>query len=335
MGMGFEVVIPWGFWAFIIILPMPLAYALALCGLSLQNLFPQHPLLIKLSGFLTGLLLLFIYRFDSPILLVFWSLSIGYLFVHLIKSRFTTANSIITAFICIGFGFCFISNLNYFALLKAIDRLQDISLYQLDLTIYSRLFGKTINYSGIFALTNSMLLYNIFQNAYSILFFTTFLIFFTVDFIKDSIPNFLLSLLACYLIGIIIFLLYPTVGPFIMYPESFRVEYKSTLTYKTMQTILSGYYAIKKQASSFSGIGYFVSFPSLHVAVALILQYFIRNSLFHFWMLLPISLAVILSTVYLGFHYIIDIPAGVILAFTVVYMVCRLMPTDGGFPPSA
>jgi membrane-associated phospholipid phosphatase len=329
LGMGFTVDIPWRFLAFICILPMPLAYSLAIGGLTLQKQVSRRPWLLRLSGILAGLFLVTIHRFDSLILLVMWSFSVAFLIVHLMKSKFATAESIFAAFVSIGIGFCGISNLNYIALPQVIERLQDASLYRLDLAIYGLLFGGTINYSGIFPLTKSEILFDFFQNAYCMLFFGAFLVFFTIVYIKDSISHFLFSLLGCYSIGLIIFLFYPTVGPFICYPESLSAEYQYTLTYKAMQTMAQGYQAVKQQATSFSDLGYFVSFPSLHVAVAIVLQYSIRNSALHFWMFLPISLAVIVSTVYLGFHYFIDIPAGALLAFTTIYAVRKLTPEDG------
>lgn len=329
MGMGFNVDLPWGFLFFLCILPMPLAYSLAIGGLFLQKHVPQCPWLVRFSGIMAGLFLIVIHRFDSLILLVAWSFSVAFLIVHLMKSRFATAETIFAACISIGVGFCGISNLNYIALPQVIDRLQDASLYRLDLAIYSLLFGENINYSGIFPLTKSDILFHFFQNAYSMLFFGAFLTFFIIVYLKDSISHFLYSILGCYLIGLLIFLFYPTVGPFICYPESLRSEYQNTLTYKAMQTMAQGYQAVKQQSISFSDLGYFVSFPSLHVAVALVLQYFIKNSALHFWMFLPINLAVIVSTVYLGFHYFIDIPAGALLAFTTIYAVRKLTPRDG------
>jgi membrane-associated phospholipid phosphatase len=325
IGMGLTVVMPWVFLLFISILFMPLAFSFSIGGISLQKKVSQYPWLLRLSGILAGIFLIAIYRLDSFILLIMWSSSVAFLIVHHIKTRFATVNTFFTAFICIGIGFCCISNLNYVALLQVIDRLQDASLYRLDLAIYSLLFGENINYSGIFPLAKSEILFNFFQSAYFMAFFGVFFVFFTIANIKDSISHFLFSLLGCYVIGLVIFLFFPTVGPFICYPESLRVEYQNTLTYKAMQTMANGFYAVKLKPTSLSDLGYFVSFPSLHVAVAIVLQYSIRNSALHFWMFLPISLALIMSTVYLGFHYFIDIPSGALLAFANIYAVRKLM----------
>jgi membrane-associated phospholipid phosphatase len=60
-------------------------------------------------------------------------------------------------------------------------------------------------------------------------------------------------------------------------------------------------------------------FPSGHTAMSLVVLHFAYR--FHrrtFWYLLPIGVAIIVSTVYLRYHYVIDIVAGALLALLVV-----------------
>lgn len=224
------------------------------------------------------------------------------------------------SFVIVAAGFGVVSNLNYLALKQVIGRLHDPSLYQSDLAIYRFLFRAPIDYHGLFPLIRFNTLFNIFQNAYLMLFFGTFLVLFIVSYSRESIFRFLCAFFCCYLIGIMVFLIYPTVGPFVCYPESFTPGYRDSLTYKVMQAVINGYQSVKQQSAQPTGVGYFVSLPSLHVAVAVVLQYFSKYSRFHFWMFIPISVGLIGSTVFLGYHYLLDVPAGILLALGVIFL---------------
>jgi membrane-associated phospholipid phosphatase len=60
-------------------------------------------------------------------------------------------------------------------------------------------------------------------------------------------------------------------------------------------------------------------FPSGHTELTLLVLYYARK--FHrrtFWWLLPFGIGVILSTVYLRYHYVIDVIAGAVLAVAIV-----------------
>ena len=75
-------------------------------------------------------------------------------------------------------------------------------------------------------------------------------------------------------------------------------------------------------------------FPSGHTELTLLTLYYARR--FHrrtFWAMLPIGSAIIFSTVYLRYHYVIDVVAGALLAVLVVIManfVYRLLGGDWG-----
>ena len=66
-------------------------------------------------------------------------------------------------------------------------------------------------------------------------------------------------------------------------------------------------------------------FPSGHTEMTLLTLYYARC--FHhktFWFFLPLGTAIILSTVYLRYHYVIDVLAGVLLAFLIVIVADRV-----------
>lgn len=77
-------------------------------------------------------------------------------------------------------------------------------------------------------------------------------------------------------------------------------------------------YTASLQQTSVNGFGYFIAIPSLHVALAVVLQAMLRFSPGHFWAFLPVNLVLVLSTVLLGYHYLIDAVAGVALGTLVM-----------------
>jgi hypothetical protein len=73
-----------------------------------------------------------------------------------------------------------------------------------------------------------------------------------------------------------------------------------------------------------TGMGYFVALPSLHVAVAVLVQMTFRRTPLLFWTWLPITVLVILSTNLLGYHYLVDLPAGLLLGFSLARALPKL-----------
>jgi membrane-associated phospholipid phosphatase len=56
-------------------------------------------------------------------------------------------------------------------------------------------------------------------------------------------------------------------------------------------------------------------FPSLHVGISFVVWlYAFRNSRKLFWILSPLVLSLFVSTIYLRYHYLIDVVAGLVLA---------------------
>jgi membrane-associated phospholipid phosphatase len=78
-------------------------------------------------------------------------------------------------------------------------------------------------------------------------------------------------------------------------------------------------------------------FPSGHTEMTLLVLYYARR--FHrrtFWWMLPVGVGIIVSTVYLRYHYVVDVIAGVALAWLVILvgesLYRRLPKTKSGDP---
>src|SRR5262249_1606838 len=119
-----------------------------------------------------------------------------------------------------------------------------------------------------------------------------------------------------------IFLLFPTIGPTLADPNLFSKAYEYTQTYAIMRQMAAEYMALQG-SGTLMGLGYFVALPSLHVAVAVLVQAFLYRSRTHFWLFLPINLLVAPATVALGYHYLLDVPAGVLLASAILAIPAR------------
>ena len=66
-------------------------------------------------------------------------------------------------------------------------------------------------------------------------------------------------------------------------------------------------------------------FPSLHTAVTTVVLIFAwRHSRLLFWVILPLCLSLFFSTMYLRFHYFIDLVAGWVLAPIAAHLAVRL-----------
>jgi membrane-associated phospholipid phosphatase len=112
-----------------------------------------------------------------------------------------------------------------------------------------------------------------------------------------------------YAIALAVFLAAPVLGPPIYAPASFDSQLKTTLTFRLMDGMATEYRQLLT-GGGLSGFGYFVAVPSLHVAAAILMQGMMRPYPYVYWTWLPANVLLVLSTVVLGYHYILDVPAG-------------------------
>jgi hypothetical protein len=137
--------------------------------------------------------------------------------------------------IALFLGYAGLWNMNYAILATAFGRLHDPALRQIDLMVFS--WGKPSPgaYAGFFPLVSSPLLFGVLERAYLLAFPEVLLAALLLR--GRSLTRFLWVLFGCYWLGLAVFALYPTVGPFTYFPESFRREWQDTSTYALMQRI--------------------------------------------------------------------------------------------------
>jgi membrane-associated phospholipid phosphatase len=104
--------------------------------------------------------------------------------------------------------------------------------------------------------------------------------------------------------GLIGYLLVPAVGPLYTLRDQFTVPLGHSLEFINRQIEFMDFARIKRDV-----------FPSLHTGISFVVWlYAWRNSKTLFWILSPLILSLWFSTVYLRYHYLVDVVAGLILA---------------------
>ena len=314
---GFHPVIPWTFLLLITFVIVPYSYGVTKAVFFLETWFPLAPRFIPPVGIFIGLTLTFAYRMGNP----FFQFACLLLFIIVIRDclhikpgfpRFLVGN-ILALFL----GYGAVWNSNYLLARLTVNRLHDPTLMKADLAFYSWICGRPVDKVGLFPLFESRLLFSILENAYLMLFAEIFVVLFVLHRMKEKIVPFFSCVFVCYFLGLTFFFLYPVVGPCILYPETFRYVFHETQTYHLMRGMASEYLAVTHTAS-LNGFGYFVAIPSLHVAIAVLIQRFLYVSPFHFYIFLPVNVLLSVSTFLLGYHYFLDFPSGILLALAVL-----------------
>ena len=120
-------------------------------------------------------------------------------------------------------------------------------------------------------------------------------------------------LVICFF-GILGYLLVPAVGPVYTLRDQFTVSLSQPLSVFNREVEFMDFARIRRDV-----------FPSMHVAISfLVWLYAYRNSRRLFWVLSPFILSLWASAVYLRYHYLVDIVAGLILAPVCFWLSNRL-----------
>lgn len=105
-------------------------------------------------------------------------------------------------------------------------------------------------------------------------------------------------------LGLIGYLLVPAIGPMYTLKDQYTVPLTVPLDIVNRQMEFMDFARIRRDV-----------FPSLHVGISfLVWLYAFRNSRRLFWILSPLVLSLFVSTIYLRYHYLVDVVAGLILA---------------------
>ena len=112
------------------------------------------------------------------------------------------------------------------------------------------------------------------------------------------------GLMVVSFVGLLGYLLVPAIGPMYTLRNQYTVPLSHSIWMFNRDVDFMDFARIRRDV-----------FPSLHVAISFVVWlYAWRNSKRLFWILAPVILSLWLSTLYLRYHYLIDVVAGLILA---------------------
>jgi len=136
-------------------------------------------------------------------------------------------------------------------------------------------------------------------------------------YVRNKKMNFdeaVFGIVLCFYLSYIGYLLFPAVGPRFTLGHMQTMDFRESPTAVAIQNILNRLENTKTDA-----------FPSGHTAVALMTLYYAwkcrEKALF--LILLPLVSALVISTVYLRYHYVIDVVAGVLITAVTIYLAPR------------
>lgn len=116
-------------------------------------------------------------------------------------------------------------------------------------------------------------------------------------------------IILCFFLSYIGYIIIPAIGPRYTMNHLHEIELKGILLRDIIDKTLNALEGIKRDA-----------FPSGHTAIALVVLY-LANRFYRvlFWISLPIVLSLLVSTVYLRYHYVVDVIGGILLF---IFTIC-------------
>jgi membrane-associated phospholipid phosphatase len=126
---------------------------------------------------------------------------------------------------------------------------------------------------------------------------------------RQAVLEYSAATLMTFYIGYLIYIIVPAFGPIFTYSYS---------------TPMTGLTAMMMDRRLFTPVA--DAFPSLHTGISVIMFILVRKySKKWFWFYAPVTVLIIISTVYLRIHYAIDVIAGIALSMTTAWLTQTLI----------
>ncbi len=133
-----------------------------------------------------------------------------------------------------------------------------------------------------------------------------------------------------YLLGVFITVAFPTLGPWLAFEENWSWMSDHPI-YRIQQGLAQGWTAAREGSLDAQAFGGIAALPSLHVG-HMALMFFVawpcRSLLLYSVIMLEMTVFTTLATLAYGWHYLLDAPAGIALAFGCVKLTERLIHVD-------
>lgn len=121
----------------------------------------------------------------------------------------------------------------------------------------------------------------------------------------------LVTIILCFYCGYILYIVFPAVTPRYTLAHMFTVSLNGTSIAEVTDKFVNILPGETRDA-----------FPSLHTAVTLLtLMFAWKFTKLTFWLILPFCIGLFIATVYLRYHYFVDLVAGCVLAILVYFFI--------------
>lgn len=130
------------------------------------------------------------------------------------------------------------------------------------------------------------------------------------------------TVLTAYYLSLVIFFIWPSVGPFSISSTHFVVFPHSLVTYQYQKLFVAKAHGFLTRQMPFRvDTDYYIAFPSMHIAQPLIVLWFLRERKRIALLLLGYDVVLVVAILLLEWHYFVDLIGGVLVALLAITMV--------------
>ncbi len=172
-----------------------------------------------------------------------------------------------------------------------------------------------INTPALMAWTaHHVYIHKLLETAYDFLYVEIVAVPLLLPFFKGNkiVDRFFITMIVAFLIGTTFYYFFPTAAPASVFHSAYFMPGEHATFIK--------FYKIHHGQSVASGDGGLIAFPSFHVAWAVILTCAMYPKKWLFIPLLIMNFLLIIATVLLGFHYLVDVFGGIALAALAIFI---------------
>jgi membrane-associated phospholipid phosphatase len=308
--LGVTPLVPWVPGASLALVALPAGFGLWFLAELLERFVPNRRAAAGLAA-TSAVLLLCFWRVNAltPYVIVgLWGLLIG----RMALARDRLPSRFGWGLVALMIWAALVPHENYIALKLGGGRFHDDAFRSMDFRFFHALIGLQ-DYAGAFPLVRNPLVLRILENGYLTMAFQPFFAILCLYRRRLGMAQLFIAGPLCYLIAGIVFAVFPVAGPIFFYADAFPPGMHDSMTWRVSVALKHEMYAALSGSAAVSGGGYFIGLPSMHAALGAICQYAARGRPTVFWILLPLNVALMASTVLLGFHYVLDTTTGLLL----------------------
>ncbi len=315
--------IPWSYMFMFFFGFIPLSWTLFRLLDGAEQEFPPDDWTLPPLAIVAGVAISLVYRPTHEWFLIACVPPLLYSLYSLYRATSTTRWQMVTAALTLLIGYGAVWNVNYTLCALLHDRTYDAWMLDFDRQLLGMLSGSTPEVAGLYPLITTKWLWYPLENCYAIVFVELFVVMFVMWRTGRNVSEFLAAVFATYFLAAAVFSCFPVIGGSTFYPETVRSELQGTLTDVMFQAMLRDLNAVRDRAP-LDGAAYFVGLPSLHVALSVLMQWYLRSRRFVFWAFLPINGMMLASTWLLGWHYLADVVTGVLVVPIALWILSQI-----------